>query len=78
MCDFVDLLLESPIKCRMPMAVKIDPDGRGAVEILVAFSIDEVGAFAAFDDERVFLFPFLHLGEGMPQVSVIPFDQLSG
>ena len=68
--DFLELRLERTVERRMPMTVQIDPDGRRAIEIFSPFRIDEVGALAALNDERFFLFPFLHLGKGMPEVAV--------
>ena len=77
MSDFVELRLESTIKNRMSMPMQIDPDGRRAVEISFPFGIDEVGTFPALDDEGIFLFPLLHLGKRMPEVAMVPVDQLS-
>jgi hypothetical protein len=61
----------------MAMAMEIDPDGRGPIEISLPFRIDQVGPFPSLDNERLLLFPFLHLSEGMPEVPVIPINQLS-
>ena len=58
------------------MSVEIDPDGRGAVEIFSAFCIDEVGTLSPLDNQRVFLFPLLHLGKRMPEIAVVPVPQL--
>src|SRR5467141_2819439 len=76
MCDLVQLLLDRTVERRMAMAMEIDPDGRGPIEIPLPFRIDQVGPFPSLDNERLLLFPFLHLGEGMPEISVVPIDQL--
>ena len=72
MRDLIQLLLDRTVERRMAMAMEIDPDGGGPVEILLPFRIDQVGPFSSLDNERLLLFPFLHLGEGMPEVSVGP------
>jgi hypothetical protein len=61
----------------MTMAMQIDPDGRTSIEIPLPFRIDQVGPFSPLNNERFLLFPFLHLGEGMPEMPVIPINQLS-
>src|SRR4029079_14992009 len=75
--SLVDLLLDGSVERWMSMAMEIHPDGRGPIEKPLSFGIDQVGSFAPLDNERLFLFPFLHLGEGMPEVLVIPVNQLS-
>ena len=62
----------------MAMAVEIDPDGRRPIEKPLDFRIDQVGPFSSLDNERFLLLPFLHLGEGVPKVPVIPLNQVSG
>src|SRR5262245_15468247 len=77
MRDPIQLCLDRTVESRMAMAMEIDPDGGGTVEIFLPFPVDQIGPFSSLDNERLLLFPFLHLGEGMPEVSVIPIDQLS-
>ena len=77
MGDLIQLSLDRTVERRMAMAMEIDPDGRGPIEIPVPFRIDQVGPFPSLDNERLLLFPFPHLGEGMPEVPVIPINQLS-
>ena len=77
MRDLIQLLLDRTVERRMAMAMEIDPDGRGPIEKPLPFHIDQVGPFPSLDNERLLLFPFLHLGEGMPEVPVIPINQLS-
>ena len=76
MGDLIQLLLDRPVEGRMPVAMEIDPDGGSAVEILLPCLVNQVRPFSLLDNERLLLFPLLHLGEGMPEVSVIPIDQL--
>ena len=76
MRDLVELLLDGPIKRRMAMPMQIDPDGGGSVEVLLSVRIDQLRPFSFFDNERFLLLPFLHLGERVPEVSVIPIYQL--
>ena len=76
MRDLIQLLLDRTVERRMAMAVEVDPDGGGAIQILLSFRIDQVGPFPSLDNERLLLFPFLHLSEGMPEVSMVPIDQL--
>jgi hypothetical protein len=75
MRDFVQLSLDRTVECRMAMAMEVDPDGRGSIEIPLPCRIDEVRPFPSIDNERLLLFPFLHLGEGMPEVLSIPAAQ---
>ncbi len=75
--DPIQLFLDGPVQGGMPVAMQIHPDGWGPVEVLLARGINEIGASPALDDERFLLFPFLHLREGMPEVSMIPVDELS-
>src|SRR4249920_3570303 len=77
MRDLIQLPFDRKVERRMTMAMKIDPDGRNPIEIPLPLRIDQVGPFSPLDDERFLLFPFLHLGEGMPEVPVIPINQLS-
>src|SRR5512146_1543483 len=60
----------------MSVAVNIHPDGRGSVQVLFAVGVNEVGALPSCDNEGFLLLPFLHLGEGMPEVPMIPLLQL--
>ena len=78
MSDLIQLLLDRSVERRMAMAMEVDPDGGGAIQLLLPFRIDQVGPFSFFDNERRLLLPFLHLGEGVPKVPVIPLNQLSG
>ncbi len=76
MRDLIQLLFDRSVERWMSMAMEIDPDGGGTVEIPLSFRIDQVGAFSLLDNERLLLFPFLHLGKGMPEVLSIPVAQL--
>ena len=78
MGDFPKLLLDGLVECGMTMTVEIDPDRRRSIQVFPAFRIDHVGAFPSFDDEGFFLFPFLHLGKGMPEVFPVPVSQPIG
>ena len=75
MGDVVGLLFHGTIERWMAVAVQIDPNGGGAVEIFLALSIDEIRAATAFDDNRILLFPFLHLREGVPEIPMVPLAQ---
>jgi len=76
MRDLIQLPFDRTVERRMAMAMEIDPDGRGPIELPLPFRIDQVGPFPSLDNERLLLFPFLHLGEGMPEVRSIPAAQL--
>ena len=77
MCDFIQLPFDRSVERRMAMAMEIDPDGRAPIEELRPFRVDQIGSFSPLDNERFLLFPFLHLSEGVPEVPVIPINQLS-
>ena len=76
MGDLIQLIFDRTVERWMAMAMQIDPDGRGAIEVLLSLRIDQVRPVSFFDNERLLLFPFLHLGEGMPEVRSIPVAQL--
>ena len=48
----------------MSMTMEIHPNGGGAIQITVTLGVEEIRSFAAFDDNRLLLFPLLHLGKG--------------
>ena len=58
------------------MAVEIDPNGRGAIQIFFSLRINEIGTLAALDDQRLLLLPLLHLGKRMPEIAMVPVLQL--
>jgi hypothetical protein len=62
----------------MTMTVEIDPDGRRSIQVFPTLGIDQVGACSMFDDEGLVLFPFLHLGKGMPKIFPVPVRQPIG
>ena len=56
---------------RVAMAVDVAPERRDAVEVAAALGVDQVGALAALDHQRLFLAPALLLGERVPDVVAI-------
>ena len=72
MRNLTQLPLDRTVERGMAMAMEIDPDRRGPIEIPLPFRIDQVGPFPSLDNERFLQLPFLHLSEGMPEVPVIP------
>jgi hypothetical protein len=57
------------------MSMNIDPQGGHSVEISPAVGVEQIRTLTPLDDERRFGLPFLHLGEGMPEVLSIPAAQ---
>ena len=55
----------------MAVAVDVAPERGDAVDVAAAVGVDQVGALAALDHQRLFLAPALLLGEGVPEVVVI-------
>ena len=45
MCDCIELLLDRTVERWMTVAMQIDPDGRGPIEIPLSVRIDQVGPF---------------------------------
>lgn len=76
MGDFPQLFLDGLVEYGMTMTVEIDPDGRRSVQIFPTLGVDQVGTFSSFNNEGLFLFPFLHLGERVPEVFPVPISQL--
>lgn len=72
MGDLLELLVEGSVESGMSMAMEVDPNRGSAVEVLSSVSIEKVGAYSPLDNERLLLFPFLHLSEGMPEVLPVP------
>ena len=72
MGDAVELLADRGVDHRVAVAVDVAPEGGGAVEVALPVDVEEVGALAALDHQRLFLAPALLLGEGVPDV--IPIE----
>ena len=76
MGDLIQLVFERTVERWMAMAVEVDPDGGDAIEIpLSSVSIRWV-SFPRSIMSGSSLFPFLHLGEWMPEIRSIPVAQL--
>jgi hypothetical protein len=73
MGDLAELGLNRPVQDRMTVAMEVDPNGRGSVEIPLPVNVDQRGTATLFDDDGLFLLPLLLLGEGMPEVPMVPF-----
>ena len=72
MSDLIELVFERLIQYGMPMAVEVDPDRGGSIEVTRSVGIYEVRPRTSFDDQRVLQLPFLHLGKRVPEVSSVP------
>jgi hypothetical protein len=59
----------------MIVSVQIGPDGRVGIKIFPPLRIPQPGAFAAYDYNRLALEPIAHLGEGVPDVTMIQFGE---
>lgn len=77
MGDSLELLFEGAVEDRMSMPMEIHPDRRGPIEIALALGVDEVGTLATINNERIVLFPLLHLGKRMPEILMIPVLELT-
>lgn len=75
MGDVCELLVESSVQNGVTMAVEVDPNRGGAVQVLSALNIDEVGSYPSLDNERFLLFPFLHLCKRMPEELPVPIAE---
>ena len=71
MGDPFELGSDRVIKFFDPMAVNVAPERRNAVQIFPPVNIDEVMTVAPADNAWVVGHPFLHLGERVPEVSVV-------
>ena len=76
MGDAVKLRFDCIVEFFFTMSVNVAPKRGNAVQILLAVNIDEVMTVALADDARLFIHPFLHLGEWMPEVIVIQLLKL--
>ena len=71
MGDAVELLAQRRVDDGVAMAVDVAPERGDAVEVAAALAVDQVGALAALDHQRLFLDPALLLGERVPEVVAI-------
>jgi hypothetical protein len=71
----IKLVPDGPVQLRAAVAVDIAPQGGDAVQIAVAVNIVEVNALAMGDDQEFFFPEASHLGEGMPEVVMVPAGQ---
>ena len=78
MCDLIDLFLYGEVDLFNSMAVDIAPKGAYAIDIAVAFGINEVKALCRIDYDRVGLEPFSHLCKGVPQIFLVELNQFCG
>src|SRR5262245_1541855 len=56
----------------MSVPVHVAPEGRHAVQVAAAARVDQPAAFPTCDDERRLGEPVRHLGERMPEMTMIP------
>jgi hypothetical protein len=69
--DPPELPAHGAVDLRVTVTVDVAPEGGGAVEVAAAIDVDQVGALAALDQQRLFLGPALLLGEGVPEMVVV-------
>ena len=69
--DAVELLADGRVDRRVAVAVDVAPERGDAVDVAAAVGVDQVGALAALDHQRLFLAPALLLGEGVPEVVLV-------
>src|SRR5689334_16767070 len=74
----VHLRARRSIEGRVTVTMKVHPYRRGTVQISPASRVEQIRTLSAFDDQRFFLLPLLHLREGMPEISAVPFGQQFG
>ena len=74
--DLSKLPPDGGVDFRMVVPVQIRPDGGIGIEILTAVRIPQHCAAPLHDEDRLALQPIPHLGEWVPDVSVIEFGQL--
>jgi len=69
--DLVELLAHGRVDRGVAMAVDVAPERRRPVQVASALGVEEVGALAPLDHQRLFLAPPLLLGEGVPDVVAV-------
>ena len=71
MRDAIELLAHGGVDLRPTVTVDVDPQRRVAVEVATTALVDEPGAFAGGDHERVVALPLRLLGERVPEPDAI-------
>ena len=63
----VELVADRGVDARVAVAVDVAPQRRDPVDVAAAARVDQIGALAALDDERLLVLPAALLGERMPE-----------
>jgi hypothetical protein len=69
--DLRELVAHRGVDPRMSVPVHVAPQRRDAIDVAVAIDVDQVGALATFDDQRVLAHPAALLRERMPEVGAV-------
>jgi hypothetical protein len=72
--DFIELFFYRVIDFFYPMAVNIAPQAAYAVDIAITFDIDQIEAFARFNNQWLAGEPLLHLRKWMPEILFVKAD----
>ena len=78
MGDVIELIADRLVEGGVAVAVDVAPQRRDAVDVAPAIRVDQVGALAGVDRQRLGLDPSALLGEGVPDVPVIERSHGSG
>jgi len=74
--DFAELGSYCIVDFFDPVAMDVAPERAYAVDVTVAFGVDQVEAFCGIYDDRVGFEPVGHLCERVPEVVLVGFDQV--
>ncbi len=71
--DPLQLLPYGPVNRGMAVTVDVHPEGRDPIYVPASVDIHEIDPLGPFDDEGFLGLIVLHLGEGVPEVTFVPF-----
>src|SRR5262249_31683998 len=74
--DALELAAQRRVERRMPVTMHVAPQRRHPVEVAPPLRVGEPAAIGLGDDERLLTQPVGHLGEGVPEVTVVPVDEM--
>ena len=75
MGDLVELISDGLVDLRDLVAVDVAPEAGDAVDVAVAFGVDQVKALGPVNDQRGLITPLAHGGKRVPDVAVVEFCQ---
>jgi hypothetical protein len=73
--DPAHLLDDGLVYLLLAMTVGNNPQGRDTIQVSAAVDVNQIGALSLLDDHRLHPLIVLHLGKGVPDVSLVRLRQ---